>query len=182
MEENFAEAHITFDKFHVMKRLNEVVDQVRRMEQQENELLKNTRYLWLRNPKNLTRNQKVKLGSLSRMNLKTVWAYNIKMSLKEFWEIPDLETAVQYLKKWYFWATHSRLEPIKEAAYFIKRHWYGIIQYIITRINNGILEGINSLIQATKRKARGYRNTDNLISIIYLTCGNLRMGLSRAFI
>ncbi|MDI3535515.1 MAG: transposase [Thermosediminibacterales bacterium] len=136
----------------------------------------------VRNLENLTKNQKAKLGSLSRMNLKTVRAYNIKMSLKEFWEIPNLETSVQYLKKWYFWATHSRLEPIKEAAYFIKRHWDGIIRYIITRINNGILEGINSLIQATKRKARRYRNNGNLISIIYLTCGNLRMGLPKAFV
>ncbi|MDO9535314.1 MAG: transposase [Bacillota bacterium] len=94
----------------------------------------------------------------------------------------DPDTAVSYLKRWYFWATHSRLEPIKEATYVIKRHWDGIIQYITSRINNGILEGINSLIQATKRKARGYRNTKNLISIIYLTCSKLQMDLPKAFL
>jgi transposase len=181
-EENFSNAFITFDKFHVMKKVNEAVDEVRRQEQAQNEFLKKSRYIWLKNPENLTKSQKVKLGSLTAMNLKTVRAYNIKLSLQGFWEIEDMDAAVAYLKKWYFWATHSRIQPIKEVAYFIKRHWDGIIQYISSRITNGILEGINSLIQATKRKARGYRNTENLISIIYLTCGKLQMDLPKAFV
>jgi transposase len=181
-EENFTNADITFDKFHVMQAVNKAVDEVRRQEQTQNECLKNSRYIWLRNPENLTKKQKASLGTLSKMNLKTVRAYNIKLSLQEFWEIEDLDTAIAYLKKWYFWATHSRLEPIKQVAYLIKRHWNGIIQYISSRINNGILEGINSLIQATKRKARGYRNTQNLITIIYLTCSKLNMNLPKAFV
>ena len=181
-KENFPNADITFDKFHVMKKINEAVDEVRRQEQAQNEFLKKSRYIWLKNPENLTKNQKIRLGSLSSMNFKTVRAYNIKLSLKEFWEIQDLDAAVTYLKKWYFWATHSRLKPIKEFAYFIKRHWDGIIQYITSRITNGILEGINSLIQATKRKARGYRNTENFISIIYLTCSKLQIDLPKAFV
>ncbi|MDO9565418.1 MAG: transposase [Candidatus Desulfaltia sp.] len=138
--------------------------------------------MWLKNPENLTENQKIKMESLSKMNLKTARAYKIKLSLKEFWEIEDTNTAALYLKRWYFWATHSRLEPIKEVAYLIKRHWDGIIQFTTSRINNGLLEGINSLIQATKRKARGYRNTKNLISIIYLTCSKLHMDLPKAFV
>lgn len=182
VEENFSEAAITFDKFHIMKKINEAVDEVRRQEQVQNIYLKKSRYLWLKNPENLTESQKTRLGSLSTMNLKTARAYNIKLSLKQFWEIEDPDTAVLYLKKWYFWATHSRLEPIKEAAYLIKRHWEGIIRFITSRINNGILEGINSLIQATKRKARGYRNTKNLINIIYLTCSKLQMDLPKAFL
>ena len=181
-EENFPQAAITFDKFHVMKMVNEAVDQVRRQEQLENKYLKNTRYVWLKNPGNLTVKQNDKLESLSKMNLKTARAYRIKLSLQEFWTIEDPDAAEAYLKRWYFWATHSRLEPIKEVAYTIKRHWDGIIRYITSRVNNGILEGINSLIQATKRKARGYRNTKNLITIIYLTCSKLKMDLPKAFL
>ena len=181
-EENFTNAVITFDKFHVMKLVNEAVDQVRGQEQLENKYLKNTRYIWLKNPENLTAKQNDKLESISKMNLKTARAYSIKLSLQEFWAIEDPDAAAAYLKRWYFWATHSRLEPIKEVAYTIKRHWHGIIQYITSRVNNGILEGINSLIQATKRKARGYRNTKNLITIIYLTCGKLRIDLPKAFL
>ena len=182
VEENFPQAAITFDKFHVMKIVNEAVDQVRRQEQLENKYLKKTRYIWLKNPGNLTAKQSDKLESLSKMNLKTARAYSIKLSLQEFWSIADPETAEAYLKRWYFWATHSRLEPIKEVAYTIKRHWAGIIEYITSRVNNGILEAINSLIQATKSKARGYRNVNNLITIIYLTCGKLEFNLPRAFL
>jgi len=182
VEENFPQAAITFDKFHVMKIVNEAVDQVRRQEQLENKYLKKTRYIWLKNPGNLTAKQSDKLESLSKMNLKTARAYSIKLSLQEFWSIADPKTAEAYLKRWYFWATHSRLEPIKEVAYTIKRHWAGIIEYITSRVNNGILEAINSLIQATKSKARGYRNVNNLITIIYLTCGKLEFNLPRAFL
>ena len=181
VEENFPHAAVTFDKFHVMKIVNEAVDQVRRQEQLENKYLKGTRYIWLKNPDNLTTKQNNQLQSLSKMKSKTARAYSIKLSLQEFWSIEDPDTAEVYLKKWYFWATHSRLEPVKEAAYTIKRHWDGIIQYATSRINNGILEGINSLIQATKRKARGYRNTKNLITIIYLTCSNLKLDVPNAF-
>ncbi len=62
------------------------------------------------------------------------------------------------VKRWYFWATHSRLKPMIDAAKTIKRHWNGILNYFDSRITNGILEGINSVVQLLKRSARGYRN------------------------
>jgi transposase len=179
--ESLPNARITFDKFHVMKIVNEAVDQVRRMEQKDNGSLKSTRYLWLKNPRNLTDNQRENLISLSSMNLKTARAYNIKLAFQEFWEIKSEEIAEQYLKRWYFWATHSKLEPIRSAAYTIKDHWEGVLNYISTKINNGVLEAINGLIQSAKRKARGYRNIENLITIIYLTCSKLRFDLPVAF-
>ena len=181
-EENLKNAKITFDKFHVMKMVNEALDKVRKMEQANNEVLKNSRYAWLKNPENRTKTQNEIFSSLSKMNLDTVRAYNIKISIQGFWQISDPEIAEQYLNKWYFWATHSRLEPIKELAYSIKRHWNGILQYTKSGINNGILEGMNSLIQATKRKARGYRNTDNLINVIYLTLSRLHFDLPKAYV
>ena len=87
IKENLPQAAITFDKFHVMKKVSEAVDEVRRMEQAGNNMLKKTRYIWLKNPENLTKKQKTSLGTLSKMNLKTTRAYNIKVSIKEFWEI-----------------------------------------------------------------------------------------------
>ncbi len=76
---------ITFDKFHVMKLMNEAVDQVRRDEQSNNFLLKNTRYIWLKNPENLTSNQKKTLRPLKEIRLKTMKAYSIKLALRDFW-------------------------------------------------------------------------------------------------
>ncbi len=66
---------------------------------------------------------------------------------------------------------------MKEAAYIIKRHWSGILRWFTSRINNGILEGINSLVQAAKARARGYRTSKNLISMIYLIAGKLKFSL-----
>jgi len=178
VEKHFPEAHLTFDKFHVLKILNEAVDEVRRQEQQSRPELKKTRYIWLKNPENLKEKQATTLETLrvKKLNLKTVRAYHIRLNFQEFWNQP-LEEAEAFLKRWYFWATHSRLEPIKEAAYTIKRHWDGILRWFTSRINNGILEGINSLIQAAKAKARGYRTTKNLITMIYLIGGKLEFRL-----
>ena len=178
VEKNFPHAQITFDKFHVLKVLNEAVDKVRREEQGLRPELKKTRYIWLKNPGNLKDREISVLESLQmkKLNLKTMRAYHIRLNFQELWN-QTVEDAEQFLKKWYFWATHSRLEPIKEAAYTIKRHWTGILRWFKSNINNGTLEAINSLVQAAKARARGYRTTKNLISMIYLIAGKFNFNL-----
>jgi len=99
------EAEITFDKFHVVKLLNEGVDEVRREEVKENEILKSTRYLWLKNRANLTENQGTLFDDLSKLNLKTLRAYQIKTNCQEFYHLPDREAGEAYLRQWYCWAT-----------------------------------------------------------------------------
>ncbi|MBC8478076.1 ISL3 family transposase [bacterium] len=174
----FGDTPITFDKFHVMKLLNSAVDQVRREELKARSELKGTRFIWLKNPKNLKKSQAENLNRLllSDLNLKTVRAYQIRLNFQEFYKQPP-EHAEQFLRKWYFWATHSRLEPIKKVAYTIKRHWKGVLRWFRSRVNNGILEGINSLVQAAKAKARGYRSVRNLITMIYIIAGKLEFKL-----
>ena len=117
------------------------------------------------------------LGSLKDMNLRTGRAYNLKLSLQEFWSIEDRLLAEDYLKKWYFWATHSRIKPMIEVAKTIKAHWNGILNYFDSRITNGILEGTNTVIQLLKRSARSYRNVQNFITKIYLRLGQLNFQL-----
>ena len=178
VEKDFPNARITFDKFHVLKVLNEAVDEVRREEQDLRPELKKTRYIWLKNPENLKQREASVLEELQikKLNLKTMKAYHIRLNFQELWN-QTAQEAERFLKKWYFWATHSRLEPIKEAAYTIKRHWTGILRWFRSRINNGILEAINSLVQAAKARARGYRTTKNLITMIYLIAGKLKFNL-----
>lgn len=178
VEDNFPDAELTFDKFHIMKVINEAVDQVRREEQKKHPELTRSRYIWLKNPCNLTKKQINKLESLSlkQLNLKTSRAYQIKLNFQEIFN-QQSDSAELLLKKWFFWATHSRLQPIIDAAYTIKRHWNGVLQWFKSNINNGVLEGINSLIQAAKARARGYRTNKNLIAMIYLIGGKLNFGL-----
>jgi len=178
VEENFPEAELTFDKFHIMKVVNEAVDKVRRDEQKLRPELSRSRYIWLKNPQNLSSKQSDKLDKLTlkKLNLKTSRAYHIKLNFQEIFNHPHY-IAEQLLKKWFFWATHSRLQPIIDAAYTIKRHWNGVLQWFKSQITNAILEGLNSLIQAAKARARGYRTKRNLIAMIYLIGGNLNFGL-----
>ena len=170
-------AEITFDKFHVVKLLNEGVDEVRRAEVKENEILKSTRYLWLKNRENLTAKQSNQFDDLSQLNLKTTRAYQIKTNFQEFYSMPDRETGEAYLKKWYFWVTHSRLEPMIKAAKTIKRHWDGVLNWFDSHLTNALLEGMNSLIQAAKSRARGYRSSRNFIAIAYLIGAKLEFDL-----
>jgi transposase len=169
-------AAITFDKFHVVKLINEAVDEVRRAEQKSRAELKNSRYLWLKNPPNLSARQRTQLDSLAGAKLKTGRAYRIRLAFQELYLQPAA-SAEAFLKRWYWWATHSRLPPMIAAARMIKRHWHGILRWFHTRIANGIMEAINSLVQAAKAKARGYRSTRNLKAIIYLIAGKLELAL-----
>jgi len=169
-------AQITFDKFHVVKLINEAVDGVRRAEQKTHAELKNSRYLWLKNPPNLSERQRAQLHSLSASNLKTGRAYRIRLAFQELYLQPA-QSAEGFLKKWYWWATHSRLPPVIAAARMVKRHWNGILRWFLTKIANGIMEAINSLVQAAKAKARGYRSLRNLKAIIYLIAGKLELAL-----
>ena len=112
----------------------------------------------------------------SRQGLKTARAYRIKLGFDEFWELPP-PFAEAYLKKWYYWATHSRLEPVIRAAKTIRRHWDGVLRWFRSRVSNGMLEAMNSLVQAAKARARGYRTTENFITVAYLVCGKLAFNL-----
>ena len=175
--EHLPNAQITFDKFHAVKIVNDAVDQVRRGEQKTRPELKKTRYIWLKNSTNLTQPQQETLGNLSKSNLKTARAYQIRLTLQDVYSQHNRADGEAFIKKWYFWMTHSRLQPMIDAAKTVKRHWDGILRWFDSKIANGFSEGINSLIQAAKAKARGYRSTRNLKAMIYLIAGKLELQL-----
>jgi transposase len=174
VESNFPRARITFDKFHVMKLLNAAVDETRRNEQVEEKDLKKTRYIWLKNPENLTKKQKEKLASLSSLKLKTGRAYRMKLVFQQiFSSEPVTFDRTEALQKWYQWAIRSRIAPIVEFAKTLKRHWEGITRWFVSKINNAILEGLNSLVQAAKARARGFRSIEYFKLIIYRVAGKM---------
>ena len=177
LEEEFPQAQRTFDNFHLMKLMNAAVDEVRRQERKERPELKKTRYLWLKNPWNHTPREGEAFDRLRASKLKTARAWLVKNVFQDLFAEGDPEAAERMLKRWYFWATHSRLQPIIEAARTIKRHWKGVLRWFTSRITNGLLEAINGLIQSAKRKARGYRSTKYLLTMVYLIAGKLDFGL-----
>src|SRR6266508_2128990 len=169
-------AEITFDRYHLAQLLSAAVDQVRREEAPDRAELRRTRYLWLKRPHKLTERQRADLAWLRvrSRGLRTARAYSWKLAFEAFYDCPAGE-AEAYLERWWQGAVRSRLEPIKAFAYTVDDHWAGVLRWHTTRISNGVLEGINSLVQAAKRRARGYRSTRNLIAMIYLIAGKLEI-------
>jgi transposase len=177
LESQFPTTELTFDQFHLMKIVNEAVDEVRRGERLDHPELNGTRYVWLKNQRNHTAKQSELFAALRNGSLKTARACHIKTVFQDIFGCENAEEAEPMLKAWYFWATHSRLEPIIAAAKTIKRHWAGVLRWFTSRITNGLLEGINSLIQAAKARARGFRSVDYLITMVYLLVGKLNFRL-----
>lgn len=172
--EHLPQARMTFDKFHVIAKLNEAVDEVRRGEAKTSAELKGTRYVWLKNRVNLTAKQRETLVWLTRPSsrLATARAHRWREDFQAFYD-QDGEDAEAYLRRWCYGAKRSRLQPVKEFVAMLENHWDGIVAWHQSRITNGLLEGTNSLIQAAKSRARGYRNKQKMITIIYLIAGKL---------
>ena len=157
--------------------VGDAVDKVRRAEAQDRPVLKRSRYLWLKNEPKLSAQGRADLDALTRLHLKTARAYQIRLAFQEIYQQPTWEWGAMFLDRWYSWAIRSRLEPMKEVARTVMRHRDGILAWFDSRIANGLIEGINSLIQAAKAKARGYRTTRNLKAITYLIAGKLDLKL-----
>lgn len=175
-----AEKKIVFDRFHVTRLMIEAVDKVRRWEhkelmEQERESLKGTKYLWLYSKENVPPKRLGEFRQLQRMDLKVGRAWAIKENLRNLWNYSYLGWAMKFFRKWYFWATHSRLEPVIKAAKTIKRHLTNILTYLKHRITNALSEALNAKIEKVKRMACGYRNRDHYKTAIYFHCGGLDM-------
>lgn len=172
------QAAIVHDKFHCAKELNKAVDLVRRREHRElkrggDETLVRTKYLWLKNPQNWTEHQRERFDSLKLDTLKVGRAWAIKEAFTEFWDYRYVASAKKFFDRWYFWATHSRLGPIVDAAKTLKRHLPGLLAYTKHRITNAVAEATNATIQLTKANARGYRNFAHYRIAILFHCGKL---------
>jgi transposase len=110
-------AVLVFEKFHIVQHLTQAVDQVCRDVSREKgkshqELMAKSRHIRLKNPWNLTDKQQIRLSEPGHLNLKIKRAYLLKEALHEFWEYTRPGWAKRYLDRWFWWATHSRLEPI----------------------------------------------------------------------
>lgn len=175
-----AEEKIVFDHFHVTRQVTEALDKVRRQEHkalmaQGDEQLKRTRHLWLANRENVPEWRKEEFAAIRKANLKTGRAWSIKESLRKFWHYRYAKSALGYFRRWYYWATHSRLAPIVKAAKTLDKYLPNITTYFKHRISNATAEGLNSKIQMIKEMACGFRNREHYRIAIYFHCGGLSL-------
>jgi len=169
VEKHLPNAEVTFDKFHIIQLANEALEEVRREEVRHQPLLKGSRWIWLKDESKWTKTQAELYQSLSSARLQTTRAWRLKESLRELFQTARNATeAGTLLKAWHSWARRSRLEPFKRLANTLKAHLPGILRGFDSKLSNGYVEGFNSLVQAAKAKARGYRRPENLVVIAYL--------------
>lgn len=173
-----ADKKIIFDRFHVMKHVLTAVDEVRKSEHRElseggTETLKGTKYLWLWSWENIPERRQGEFDALRAKDLKVCRAWAIKENLRHMWEYHYAASMRKYFNRWYFWATHSRLEPIKKAAKTVRAHIDNIVTYARHRITNALGEAINGKIEKIKRMACGFRNRSHYRTAIYFHCGGL---------
>jgi transposase len=173
-------ADIVHDKFHVSKYLGEAVDKVRRQEHKEllaqgDETLKGTRQLWLYNPQNFSPEQRKEFAQLKDQQLKVARAWAAKELFSRFWTYQEEGWARRFFKDWFGWVSRSRLKPMGDVAWILKRHLDHLLTYLKHHITNAVTEGLNSKIQSIKSAARGFRNFKNYRTRILFFCGKLNL-------
>ncbi len=147
---------IVFDRFHIMQHMNQAVDTVRKQEhrlllEKEIDVLKGTKYLWLFAEENVPEGRAEWFAFVRTLNLKTGRAWAIKEALRQLWDYRRKGWAEWYWQRWYSWATHCRLQPVRKVARMIERHLENVLTYFDHRVTNAVSEGLNSKIQTVKK-------------------------------
>lgn len=147
---------MVFDRFHIMHHVVEGVDKVRKqdhktlMDKGDTTLVKSN-YLWLTSLSNMTDQAKTRFKELQSSELKTGRAWAIKEVRRELWSYTSSAWGPQFWKRQYYWVTHSRLQPMIEAAKLIAWHLPNVLTYFKHRITNAVAEGLNSKITTLQR-------------------------------
>jgi transposase len=175
-----ADKKISFDKFHVAKHLGDAVDKVRRQESKElaktdDNPLRKTKYLWLRNPQNMSPEQSKQLQHLKTTTLRTARAWAIKEYAMMLWSYVYRGAARAAWTRWLAWASRCRLEPMVKAAATVRNHLDGIVNAAVSGVTNAAAEGLNSKIQWIKYMARGFRSRPRFVRAIYFHLGGLQL-------
>lgn len=184
VRDHAVKAQILFDRFHIVKHLNEAVDAARRdlrrrLTSKERVDFKGTRWLLLKNPWNLNDDQKERLSTLVRWNTPLVRAWYLKESFQLFWIYKQPWRAKQHLLKWMNSAMRSKLEPFKKFVRMLRSHLDGVLAWTQTRLSNGAVEGMNNKIKSISHRSFGFRSAVNFIAAIYHCCARLPLPVER---
>jgi transposase len=186
VRENFGNATVSFDKFHVVSQVSAAVEAVRRQETRTDAVarkqLEKTCWLWRKNPERWTEREEQRWEQLKDKPLVTGLAYAMRLELQRAYASANARVARSRLVKWCQWVrteaaelSGGLLEPMRKAAAMVERHLEGILGHWKEGLTTAFLEGLNSLFSATKRKARGYRSTEYQIAMLYFVAGKLEI-------
>lgn len=169
------QAAIIHDKFHTAKYLNKGVDEVRKIEVRNEQALKKTKYLHLKDPKGWSNEEALKFREIDAINLKTSKAWRIKENFKEIYTIGNWYVCKDFFEEWYKNVLESELKPMIKVADTILRHIKGVLNSAMHSISNSSAENLNSQIQIVKSVARGFANFKGYQNAILFFQGKLNM-------
>ena len=152
---------------------------MRRLSLKEKVVFKRSRWLLLKNPWNLSDDQKERLSTLVRWNTPIVRAYYLKEAFQLFWNYRQPKRAGDHLEKWMRSAMRSRLEPFKKFVRMLRGHLAGILAWTNHRLSNGAVEGMNNKIKSISHRSFGFRTAENFIAAIYHCCARLPLPIER---
>jgi transposase len=181
IREKCSQALHILDRFHIVAKMNEALDDVRaaesrKMAQEGHEpLLKKSRWCVLKRKENLTPQQKFRLRDLLRYNLQTVRAYLLKEDFQQFWEYNSPTWAGMFLDLWCQQTMRSRIEPMKKIARMLRTHRELLLNYFKAKkeFSSGIVEGFNNKAKVTMRKSYGFRTFRITELALYHALGKL---------
>ena len=170
------QAAILFDKFHVIRHLNEALDKVRkreyaRLSDQDRRFIKGQKYTLLSRKENLNTEGRLALKTLLKANQRLNIAYLLKESFSQLWEYKKEGWARKFFENWRASLKWQRLKPYEEFAEMIEGHWDGIAALIESeaKVSLGFVEGLNNKIRVIQRRAYGLRD-EYYLRLKVLTC------------
>ena len=178
IEDHCSNAILVLDRFHIVKALNEAVDEVRKEQWRkacvdERKALKGLRWLLFKHSSNRSKKDSCTLNTLQKGNRRIHRAWVLKDEFEQFWDYKAPWAAKRFLERWMTTALKSRIEPIRKFVKTIKKHFHRIIPFIGSRLTNAIAEGLNRIIKIVKNRASGFRTLEAFTDIIFLTVGDV---------
>jgi transposase len=169
------------DRFHIMKKFNMSIDQVRRQEVRKlkesggKNVLIRSRWLLLKNKVNLDNDQVVRMAELLKTNLNSVRAYLMREDFQRFWSYKSATWAEKFLNDWNRRTMRCKIQPMKGVVRMLREFQPLILNWFRANgtLSAGIIEGLNLKAKLTMRKAYGFRSPQNLQIALYHTLGNL---------
>jgi transposase len=169
------------DRFHIMKKFGEAIDEVRRKETSRLKMdgyepvLTKSRWLLLKRPENLTDKQQGRLKTLLQYNLQSVRAYLLKEDFQHFWTYTSATWAGNFLDEWIRKTMLSKIQPMKKVARMLRSHKPLIMNWFVAKgtLSSGIVEAMNNTAKLTIRKSYGFRQYETLKYALYHKLGEL---------
>ena len=174
VKEQCPNAELIFDKFHVVKKVNEALDAIRKKEfakatKDERISMKHKRFIILSRESNLNSAEKEELGILMQSNEKLYKGYLLKEQVLSIFN-DKISTFEQIKKRFEIWFSNilsNEMEEFYGVVNTIRQYYYGILNYFRYGMTNAIAEGFNTKINVIKRRAYGYSDLEYFMLKIF---------------